>query len=106
MLGLILQKLQRRGIPEIGPCDAALTQIFAKGFDRPQELALLDRERAHGKTYGRALFKEQQRFQQRKGILAAGQRDGDTVAVTDHFESADRLTDFAEQKLFEVQISL
>ena len=56
-----------------------------------------------GSIHRRAFSQHQKGFEQCQGILAAGQRDRDAIAVADHTESADRLANFAQENLFEVQ---
>jgi hypothetical protein len=47
-------------------------------------------------------LKQQERVEQREGILATGERHRDAVAVANHLEAADGLSDFAEEDLLEV----
>lgn len=80
----------------IGPVDPALLQVFAQRLNGTQEFALFHGEGADGEFDGRFFRKQQQGFEQRERILAAGERHGYAIAIADHFESADGFADFAQ----------
>ena len=51
---------------------------------------------------GARFCKQQQRFQQGGGILAAGERHGHAVAVANHLETVDRFPHLAQQCFFQL----
>ena len=51
---------------------------------------------------GARFCEQQQRFQQRGRILAAGERHGHAVAVANHLEAVDGLAHLAQQCFFEI----
>ena len=53
-------------------------------------------------SMGARFCEQQQRFEQRGGILAAGERDGHAVAVANHLETVDGFPHLAQQCFFEV----
>ena len=59
-------------------------QIFAHGFDRTEEFALLHGKSAHRKIDGRALLEQYQGLQHGRGIFAARERYSHAVAVANH----------------------
>ena len=71
-------------------------------LDGPQKLPLLHGERADRKLDRRALLQQQQSFEQRRGILAAGERHRHAIAIADHLKAMDSLADFAQKCFFEI----
>src|SRR5579864_6140666 len=102
MVRLLVEQSQRRIIAKVRPRDPALLQIIAQRLDRPQKLSLLHRESANGKLDRRAFGQQKQRFEQGQRILAAGKRHGQAVAVTNHLETVNGLTYFAQQCFFQL----
>ena len=104
MARLLFQQPQRRLIAIVSPFHAALLQVLAQRLDGPQEFALFHGEGAHREVDGRALGQQQQRFQQRYGVLAARERHGHPVAVANHLEAVDGLSHLAQQCLFQFHV--
>ena len=93
MIGLFVDKAERGLIVIVVQARPALSGI-RRTAGWAEEFALLDRKGADRKPDGSALLQKQERFQQSDGILAAGQSDGDPVALADHLEALDCLADF------------
>jgi len=70
MIGLLFEQAEGRTVVVIGPVDPALFEILAERLNRPEELALLHCEGAHGKFNRRALGEQQQRFKHCEGVFA------------------------------------
>ena len=60
VIGLLFEQPEGGPIVIISPVDATLFQVFAKGLDGTQKLALLHSEGANGKIDRRTLRKQQQ----------------------------------------------
>jgi hypothetical protein len=65
---------------------------------------LLDGESADGKIDGSTAGKQQQSFQERRRVFAAGKGYRYTVAFADHLEALYGFTDFAQKCLFEFHL--
>jgi len=63
---------------------------------------LFDCEGADREIDGRTLFEQQQGFEKRHRVLATGQPDSQAVAIANHFEAIDGLTDLAQKCFFEL----
>ncbi len=96
VVGLFLEEIEGGVVAEVGPRDASLLEICAERFDGPEKFSLFDGEGADGEIDGRALLQEQESLEQSGGVLAAGEGDGDSIAITDHFEFGDSFPDLAE----------
>jgi hypothetical protein len=99
---LIFEQPQRGRIAIIRPLHAARFEIFTERLDGPQKLALFDRESANGELNRGAPRQQQQRFEQRGGIFAAGKSYGHPIPVPDHLKPVHSLADFVEKRFFEI----
>lgn len=106
VIGLFVEEAEGGGVAEAGPGDSFFAQVFADGLDGAQEFTLLDGEGADGEVDGGAFLEQDEGFEQREGIFAAGEGDGHAIAVADHLEAVDRLADLAQKCFFEVQRSI
>jgi len=96
VIGLVFEEFQGRVVGVIGPIDAEGFDVFADGGDGGEEFALLDGEGADGEIDGGAFLEQEEDFEHGDGILAAGDSDGEAVAMADHVEAMDGFADFAE----------
>lgn len=102
MFGLFGEEPDGGIVGDAGPLDAARFDVLADRSDGADEFALLHGESAEREIDRGAFLEEQQGFQKRYGIFAAGDGDGDAVPVTDHVEARDGFAGLAEESLFEI----
>ena len=102
VLRILLEQVERRDVVIAGPGDPLLAQEFAQRLDRPQELALFDGEGAQRELDRRALAQHEESFQQRERVFSTGKGHGNTIAVANHLETADRLPHFANERFSQV----
>ncbi len=86
----------------IGPGNVAGLHVVGQGFDRSQELSLFDGKGLDLEDDRRFPLETAERFEQRQGILAARDTDGDTVAGANHIEFVDGLAGLAHQAFFDI----
>ena len=86
----------------ITPIDPQALDVLPDRINRRQKLSLLHGESADAEIDGRALLKQQERFQHGHRILAPGDRDRHAIALPDHTEPMNRLAYLAKQRLFEI----
>jgi hypothetical protein len=104
VVGFLGEQVERWSVLHVSPVDTARPEILADRLYRREELALFNGERADVEIDGRALLQNQQRFEQRHGILAAGHAYGDAISIADHAELADGFADLAKNCFFEIQL--
>lgn len=102
--GLLREQAEGGVVGAESPLDAVIEHPLAEGLDGGEELALIDGEGTKGEADGGAFLQEGEGGEEGEGVLAAGEGDGDMVALTDHLKARDGLADAAQDGFFEVQV--